>query len=160
MYKNKYLEAFRQAVKEAYPVLEANEDTVKITLPVTVKADLSLDEYEPGEEVLTEKWMDYKKIIKNAIKDIPADVQLDDSFEFIDIHDVTNFRISYVDAHHVVVSYRISKYIKKGYENSDAVIEAEGAIINDVMEQFGGSTLDLETPEEIVTDIEVPSEHV
>lgn len=147
MYKNKYLEAFGRAVNQLLG--EDVSDTKKITLPVEVKSDLSLDEYEPGEEVLTEKWLEYKKIISDAVKNLPANQQLDASYEFTDIHDVEDFKIIYVDPHHVVVSYRINKLIYPAYEESDAVIEAEGAIIEDVMEQFGGSIMDPEVPEDM-----------
>lgn len=144
--KNKYLEAFNEAVNKLFGEDYNSSDLKSIKLPVEVKDDLSLDEYEPGEEVLTEKWLEYKRIIGEAIKDLPASQQLDASYEFTDIHAVHDFKIMYIDPHHVVVSYKINNLIYPAYENSDAVIEAEGAIINDVAEQLGGSTMDPETP--------------
>ena len=146
MKKNKFVDVFVEAVQHLLG--EDRADTKKITIPVAIMSNLALEEYEPGEEVLTEKWLEYKRIISDAVAKLPAAQELDASYEFTDVHEVSDFRIVCVDAYHVAVTFRINKLIYPAYEASDEVIEAEGAIITDIMEQFGGSTMDPEVPEE------------
>lgn len=138
MYKNKFVESFNEAV--SHLLGEDIADTKKIYIPVSVDYDLSLDEYEPGEEVLVEKWMEYKKIIASALKQLPMP-NTEDSYEFTDIYEIQDFKIICVDNYHVAVSFRINTLLYPAYEESDAVIEAEGAVISDIMEQFGEEKL-------------------